>query len=88
VGIISIWMMAIAISLKFNRKVEEVALFGVSTISFIYLVMGDLNILGTGTIIAIAITIICAMLCVCMLLKRPVNTLGVVLSCGSIALIA
>lgn len=87
-GIISIWMMAIAISLKFNRKVEEVALFGVSTISFIYLVMGDLNILGTGTIIAIAITIICAMFCVCMLLKRPVNTLGVVLSSGSIALIA
>ena len=87
-GIISIWMMAVAISLKFNRKVEEVALFGVSTISFIYLVMGDLNILGAGTIIAIAITIICAMFCVCMLLKRPVNTLGVVLSSGSIALIA
>ena len=87
-GIISIWVIALAFSLKSNRRVEEVSLFGVSLISFIYLIMGSLGLMSGGTIIAAAFTAICFLYCAYKLFKSPKNTFKNVLSVGSIALFA
>ena len=87
-GIISIWIIANAIALKSKRKVEEVSVFGIALISFAYLLMGTIGILKVGTIIAIGITVICLFYCLGKLVLNFKNTIGTLVSVGSIGLFA
>lgn len=87
-GILSIWIIAIAISIKSKRDVEEVSLFGITLISLIYLIFGTLGILGAGTVVSLAFTVVSLAYCAYELIKNTKDTIRKLTSIGSVSLIA
>lgn len=55
-GILSIWILAVAIAMAFNKRVEDTAVLGIALISTIFMICGAAGWLQFGVSIAVALT--------------------------------
>ena len=86
-GIVSVWVIPIAMAAFFKKKVEDIAVFPVAGISVLFLFAGLLNGLIFGVYGTIAFTAVCALFILYKLLRDKKEMVHILFSAGSITIL-